>query len=101
MFWIIRRLFWLAVIVVLVYYGANYKIDDKPIKEYAIEFYRTPLVQSAIRSAKKMVGEFVDDQLNSETPEEPLEIKKDDESAEEISVEERKALEQVIEKERS
>lgn len=54
----IKKIFWLAVLVAIIYYGMNYRIDEKPIKEYVVEFYHSPIVQAAVKAGKEAVSEF-------------------------------------------
>ena len=66
MFWLLKKIFWLAVIIAIVYYGSNYRIDDKPIKQYLSEFYNSPIVQSAVKAGKDMVQEFLDEKMGED-----------------------------------
>ena len=59
MFWLIRKIFWIGVLVAIVYYGSNYQLDGKPVKQYVREFFDSPLVQSAIKAGKEEIQDFL------------------------------------------
>ncbi len=64
--WIIKRLFWFGVLAAIVYYGAMYKVDGKPLKDYAREFYHSPLAQAALKAGKEMASEFWNEHMGSD-----------------------------------
>jgi len=57
MFWLLRKIFWLAVLIGLIYYGSQYQVNGRPLKDYASEFYRSPIVQAVIKTGQEMLGE--------------------------------------------
>lgn len=104
MFWLIRKIFWIAVLVAIVYYGANYQIDGKPVKQYVTEFVDSPLFQSALKAGKEEIQDLLnrqsksteprDAKVSSQTSHSSNELKTDDQ----LTDEDRKALDQVMEK---
>lgn len=96
MVWMIKRLFWIGVLVAVVYYGANYKIERKPIKQYVSEFYHAPLIQAAIKTGKEVVVEFLEEKVGDKKEE------KKEEGAvvqDQISEQDRQQLESILKKE--
>lgn len=101
MFWILRKLFWIGVLVAIIYYGSNYQIDGKPIKQYAIEFFQSPLVQSALKAGKEEVQEFWGEKMDSSTPSEGPSVKDSGQASpagDELTDKDREALDKVLER---
>ncbi len=99
MFWIIKRIFWLGVFAALIYFAAQYKIDDKPVKEYASEFYHSPLVQAVLKTGKEMVHEFWDEKMGDGSDPAAETVREVPGSAgEELTPQDREALDRVLEK---
>lgn len=102
MFWLIKKIFWLAVLAGLVYYGAQYQVDGRPLKDYAKEFYESPLVQAVLKTGKEMAGEFMDEKLGQGKPSDTApEAPVQDPGvapADHISPDDQKALQRVIDK---
>lgn len=104
MFWLLRKIFWIGVLIAIIYYGSNYQIDGKPVKQYVQEFIDSPLVQSIFKAGKEEVEEFWNKQ--SDTPEpsaakaapEPAHSDKDTHEGDQLTDEDRKALDQMLEK---
>lgn len=104
MFWLIRKIFWMGVLVAVIYYGMNYQIDGKPVKQYVSEFFDSPLVQSVLKAGKEEVQELWDQQSGSPEPSTAKTSVKtthsdaDSHTGDQLTDEDRKALDQMMEK---
>jgi hypothetical protein len=95
MFWLMKKVFWISVLVVLGYFAANYKIEGKPIKDYVSSFYHSPLVQSLVKEGKALVQEFLAESFESK----PGDKKDASIEHEQIGESEQKELENILEAE--
>ena len=108
MFWLIRKIFWIGVLVAIVYYGSNYQLDGKPVKQYVREFFDSPLVQSAIKAGKEEIQDFLNHPSSSSEPaaskpsaqtsSPTVKSSGDSQNDDQLTDEDRKALDQVMEK---
>ncbi len=53
MIWLIRKIFGLGVFVALIFLALQFQVAGRPVKDYVIEFYQTPLIQEAVRQAQE------------------------------------------------
>ena len=104
MFWLIRKIFWIGVLVAIVYYGANYQVDGKPVKQYVSEFFDSPLVQSALKAGKEEIQQLMDQKSSNSEPSIPKASPQtahsagDAQSDDQLTDEDRQALDKVLEK---
>ncbi len=61
MFWLIRKIFSLAVLAALVFVLMQVEVKGHPLKDYVVALYETPVVQSVVDAAKNTLLGFVDD----------------------------------------
>lgn len=59
MIWLIKKIFGLAVLAALVFVALQFQVGGRPLKEYVINFYRSPLVGEAVRQARDAVGSYL------------------------------------------
>ena len=59
MIWLFKKVFYLVLFTALAIFIANYKIDGKPVKDYVLEVYHSPLVQEGIRLGTNQVKAYL------------------------------------------
>lgn len=91
MMWLLRKIFGLGVLAAVVFVGLQFQVGGRPVKDHLLDFYRSPLVQEAVRQARLAVTSYLqkDVQPSTEDSESPMERVSDDE---------REELEKVIKK---
>lgn len=93
MFWVLRKILFLLVLGGLIVVILNLEYQGRPVKDHVKEIVKTPLIQEINRQVKGMVLSY----LKKDVKEEDLRgVRR---ALEDISEEERKDLEKVIEKE--
>jgi hypothetical protein len=92
MFWLLKRIFGLGVLIALVFLVLQFQVGGRPLKDYLIDFYRSPLVQEAFRQGKEAVTGYLQKDV-TKGPEEAAP------AMDRVSDEEREELEKVLEKE--
>lgn len=99
--WIIKRIFWFGVLGAIVYYGATYKIDGRPLKDYAREFYNSPLAQAALKAGKEMVSELWDEHMgDGKGTSATLESAELPPVGDQLTKQDKEALDQVLDKQK-
>ena len=63
MFWLLKKIFGLAVIAALVFFALQAKIGGRPLKEYVVGFYQSPIVQEGLRQAKDAATSYLQKDL--------------------------------------
>lgn len=58
MFWLIRKIFGLGVLVAIVFFALQYHIGNRTVKDYVSEFFQSSLVQGKIHEASESVKSF-------------------------------------------
>ena len=90
MFWLLKKIFGLGVFVAVLFFALQLRVGGRPLKDYLIDFYRAPLVQEAIRQGREVLQKYLHKDVGGggEGP-----------AMEKVSEEEKKELEQVLERE--
>lgn len=92
MIWLIKKIFGLAVLAAIVFVGLHFQVGGRPVKDYVVDFYHSPLVKEAIRQSREAVGSYLQKDVQSPSQDDgatPLDRVNDDE---------RQELEKVIRK---
>ena len=87
-FWLIKKIISLVVLVVVVIFVLNFKVRGRPIQDYLNEVFRSPLIQEVVRQGKEMVMGYLHKDIQPPGP-----------AMEKLEETERKELEKVLEKE--
>lgn len=92
MIWFFKKIFAVGVLLALLFLALQFQVGGRPIKDYLSDFYRSPLIQEAIRQGKEAVTGYLQKDVGKE-PEgaEP--------AMEKVTDQEREELEKVLEKE--
>lgn len=87
-----KKILGIGVLAAIVFFGLQFQVGGRPVKDYVTDFYRSPLVQEAARQAKDVIVSYLhkDVQSGGEGPA-PMDR---------ISDEERKELEKVLKENR-
>ncbi len=88
MFWLLKKLLTLVVFVGLILVILNLDYKGRPVRDYAAEFLKAPLIQEISRQAKQIVVGYLHKDLKNSAP-----------AMEKIEEQERQELEKVIEHE--
>lgn len=86
--WLAKRIFGLGVVSALVFFGLQFQVGGRAVKDYLHDFFRSPIVQEAIRQGKGAVTSYLQKDLqpgDENTP--PMD---------KISEDERRELEKVL-----
>lgn len=92
MIWLIKRLFGVGVFAAVVFFALQFPVGGRPLKSYLTDFYRSPLVQEAIRQGKGWVVKYLQKDVG-------IGLEEGGPAMEKVSDKERKELEKVLEKE--
>lgn len=65
MFWIIKKVFGIGVFVALVFFALQFQVGGRPLKDYVIRFYQSPLIQEAIRQTTTAVKSYLQKDVTS------------------------------------
>jgi hypothetical protein len=92
MIWLFKKIFAIGVLLALLFLALQFQVGGRPIKDYLIDFYRSPLIQETIRQGKEAVAGYLQKDVSREPAgEEP--------AMEKVTDQEREELEKVLEKE--
>jgi len=91
MIWLLKKIFSLAVLAALVLVGLQIQVGGRPLKDYVVGLYRSPLAQEGMRQAKDAVTSYLQKDLQPSAA-------KDDGQApmDQIKDDERQELEKVL-----
>lgn len=92
MFWLMKKIFSLGVLVAIVFFVFQYKIGGKTVKDYAVEFYDSPIFQEAVRQGNTALREYLAKKESGQPQ------KEDAPAMDPLSEEERAELEKVLKK---
>lgn len=92
MFWLLRKLFGLGVLVALVFFALQFQVAGRPIKSYLTDFYSSPLVREVLRQGTEAVRQYLQKDVSSAGAESGPPMDK-------LSDEEKEELEKVLKKE--
>ncbi len=102
MFWLLKKIFGIAVLAAVVFVGLHFQVGGRPVKDYLIDFYHSALVQEAIRQSRDAIGSYLqkDVQPAVTSKETPSSAQQDDGPApmDKVNDDERQELEKVIRK---
>jgi hypothetical protein len=88
MIWLFKKIFGIAVTIAVIFFALHLQIGGRPAKDYVADFYRSPLVQEAVRQGKDAVFSYLrKDVTPADESAPPMEHLEDDE---------RKELENVL-----
>ncbi len=59
MIWLFKRILGIGVMAALIYFISQYPIGNRPVKDYVIEFYRSPIAQAVIQQSKAAVTRYL------------------------------------------
>ncbi len=99
MIWIVKRIFWIGVFSAVIYFGLNYKIEGRPIRQYVSEFYNSALIQAVIKSGKEIVAEFLEEKTGDSKKEPEQRSSSDPTIGDQLQEEDRRELETILKKE--
>ena len=91
MIWLMKKILGFGVLAAIVFFGLQFQLGGRPVKEYVIDFCRSPLVQEAVRQTKDAVVSYLHKDVDSGDGVAPMDR---------ISDEERKELENVLKEQR-
>ena len=99
MFWLIRKIFSLGIIIAIVFLLMHFQVGGRPMSDYAQALYHSQPVQEALASAKNTLLGYLGnlDKPNVEV-DKPASEKMDPIEMDPIKDDERKELEKVINK---
>ncbi len=55
MFKLLRKLLGLGITIAVVFVGLHFQVGGRPLKDYLVDFYKSAIVQEAIRQSKAVV----------------------------------------------
>ena len=87
MFWLLRKIFSLGVLLALLFFVLQFKIGGKAVKDHLLSFYKIPLIQEISRQGKEIVLGYLRKDVGSGP------------AMERIEEEEKEELKRVIERE--
>ena len=92
MFWILRKIFGLGVLAALIFLALHYQVGGKPIQEYVVQFYQSPLIQEAVRQGRDTALSYLHKDIRSSVP--SADAPPDDK----LSDQDREELEKILKK---
>lgn len=87
MIWLAKKILGIGVVAAIVFFGLQFQVGGRPLKDYVVDFYRSPLVQEAARQAKDVIVSYLHKDVRSGGDSAPMDR---------ITDEERKELEKVL-----
>ena len=87
MIWLMKKILGIGVLAAIIFFGLQFQVGGRPVKEYVTDFYRSPLVQEAVRQTKDAVVSYLHKDVQSGEDAAPMDR---------ISDDERKELENVL-----
>ncbi|GEM_PF-3234917 len=71
MFWLIKKVFGIGIFAALVFFALQFQVGGRPIKDYVVRFYQSPLIQEAIRQTTTAVKSYLQKDVTSSKPGDP------------------------------
>lgn len=94
MFWLMKKIFGIGVLIALIFLALHFQVGGRTVKDYLLDFFRTPIVQEAIRQGKEAVTGYLQKDVAAPPSDAGPNMEMD-----KVSDEDRKELEKVLEKE--
>ncbi len=101
MFWLIRKIITLAIVVAIIFFLLNFEVGGRPLSDYALAIFHSQPVQQAIESTKEKAMNYLDSiGKRPAKPLHPQEVDRKDagETMDPIKDDERHELEKVLNK---
>lgn len=102
MFWMIRKIISLAIVVAVIFFLLNFEVGGRPLSDYALAIFHSQPIQQAIESSKEKITGFLEEVGKRPAkplhPESSSEEKSSGETMDTIKDDERRELEKVLNK---
>lgn len=63
MFWLLKKIFGIAVVAGLIFAALQIRVGGRPLQDYVVGLYRSPIVQEGLRQAKEAVTSYLQKDL--------------------------------------
>ena len=90
MIWLIEKIFSLGVLAAVVFFAMQFSVGGRPVKDYVMVVYRSPLIREAVRQGVDIIKSYLDKDVGSSKSNGP--------AMENLNDDEKKELEKLLEK---
>jgi hypothetical protein len=90
MFWLLKKIFGIGVLVAVVFLALQYSVGGRPLKDYVIDLYKAPIFQEAVRQGKEFAFKYLGKYRSGQ----------DGPALDKVDDEDRRELEKVLKKAR-